>query len=302
MRLFLNTHIFIFYFKDFTLKEAIKEDWNLVIQPKRKLLDIPVREVIRYRDLIALFIKRDFVTQYKQTILGPLWFIIGPLISTVMYTFVFGNLAKLSTDGIPHVLFYYSGTMLWTFFSGCFTDATDIFVKNKDLFGKVYFPRLTVPISNVVLNATKVAIQFLCLLCFFFYYLFTTDVLKPSAAVFAFPLLLIWIAAMATGAGMIVSSLTTKYKDLRLLVGFALSLAMYATPVVYPLSEIPVKFQFVAYVGPMCAPIELFRKWFYGTGSVSGTIVLASLGISALLLFFGLILFNKNEQNFIDVM
>lgn len=116
MRLFLNTHIFIFYFKDFTLKEAIKEDWNLVIQPKRKLLDIPVREVIRYRDLIALFIKRDFVTQYKQTILGPLWFIIGPLISTVMYTFVFGNLAKLSTDGIPHVLFYYSGTMLWTFF------------------------------------------------------------------------------------------------------------------------------------------------------------------------------------------
>jgi len=283
------------------LNEVISDGWDLVIQPKRKLLDIPLREVIRYRDLIALFIKRDFVTQYKQTILGPLWFIISPLFSTMMYTFVFGNLAKLSTDGIPHILFYYSGTMLWTFFSGCFTDATDIFTKNQNLFGKVYFPRLTVPISDVVLNAIKVAVQLACLLGFHAYYLFRGSLAFPSVAVVLLPLLLIWIAAMATGAGMIISALTTKYKDLRLLVGFALSLAMYATPIVYPLSEIPLKFQFIAYINPMCAPVELFRKWFYGVGNVSYSILVTSLCVTGLLLFLGLVMFNRNEQNFIDV-
>ena len=151
-----------------------EETWDLIIEPKRKLLDIPIREVIRYRDLIALFIKRDFVTQYKQTILGPLWFIINPLISTVMYAFVFGNLAKLSTDGVPHILFYYAGTMLWSFFAGCFTDATNIFVNNASLFGKVYFPRLTVPISNIASNVTRILVQFLCLMGFFVYYLVTS--------------------------------------------------------------------------------------------------------------------------------
>ena len=283
------------------MNEVISDGWDLVIQPKRKLLDIPLREVIRYRDLIALFIKRDFVTQYKQTILGPLWFIISPLFSTMMYTFVFGNLAKLSTDGIPHILFYYSGTMLWTFFSGCFTDATDIFSRNQNLFGKVYFPRLTVPISDVVLNAIKVGVQLACLLGFHVYYLFRGGLAFPSVAVVLLPLILIWIASMATGAGMIISALTTKYKDLRLLVGFALSLAMYATPIVYPLSEIPLKFQFIAYINPMCAPVELFRKWFYGVGNVSYSILVTSLCVTGLLLFLGLVMFNRNEQNFIDV-
>lgn len=284
------------------MKETTEESWNLIIQPKRNLLDIPFREVIRYRDLISLFIKRDFVIQYKQTILGPLWFIVSPLISTIMYIFVFGNLAKLSTDGIPHILFYYGGTMLWTFFSDCFIKATDIFSSNIGLFGKVYFPRLTVPISNVALSATKVAIQFVFLLGFFIYYFLTTDLLKPSFAILAFPLLLIWIATIATGAGMIVSSLTTKYKDLRLLVGFALNLAMYATPVVYPLSEIPAQFKWLTYVNPMCAPIELFRLWFYGAGNVSQEVVILSIGITIVLGVLGLIMFNQNEQNFIDVM
>ena len=190
-----------------------EESWDLIIEPKRKLLDIPIREVIRYRDLIALFIKRDFVTQYKQTILGPLWFIINPLISTVMYAFVFGNLAKLSTDGVPHILFYYAGTMLWTFFAGCFTDATNIFVNNASLFGKVYFPRLTVPISNIASNVTRILVQFLCLMGFFVYYLVTSDVLRPSLLALLFPLILIWIASVATGMGMVISALTTKYKD-----------------------------------------------------------------------------------------
>ncbi len=276
-------------------------EWDLILQPKRKLLDIPVREVIRYRDLILLFIKRDFVTQYKQTILGPLWFVINPLISTIMYSFVFGNLAKLSTDGVPHILFYYAGTMLWTFFSGCFTDATNIFVNNKDLFGKVYFPRLTVPISNVFGNLTRILVQFFCLMFFFVYYLVTSSALRPSFAALAFPIILIWIAALATGMGMIISALTTKYRDLRLLVGFALNLAMYATPIVYPLSQIPGRFRWVSHINPMSAPVELFRVLFYGAGFVPHTVILASLAQTALFLFLGLIMFNQNERNFIDV-
>ena len=277
------------------------KDWDLIIEPKRKLLDLPIREVIRYRDLIVLFIKRDFVTQYKQTILGPLWFVISPLISTVMYIFVFGNLARLSTDGVPQILFYYAGTMLWAFFSSCFTDASNIFVTNKDLFGKVYFPRLTVPISNVFGNLTKVAVQFVFLLIFFIYYLVTADVLKPSFAVLAFPLLLVWIAALGTGMGMIISSLTTKYRDLRILVTFSLNLAMYATPVVYPISQIPKRFSWVLYANPVSVPVELFRVWFYGAGTVTVGVACISIAETILLLFLGLIMFNQNERNFIDV-
>lgn len=279
----------------------IDKEWDLIIEPKRKLLDLPIREVIRYRDLIVLFIKRDFVTQYKQTILGPLWFVINPLISTIMYIFVFGNLAKLSTDGVPQILFYYAGTMLWTFFSGCFTDATNIFVNNKDLFGKVYFPRLTVPISNIFGNLTRIAVQFIFLLVFFIYYLVTTDVLKPSFAVLAFPLLLIWIAALGTGMGMIISALTTKYRDLRILVTFALNLAMYATPIVYPISQIPKKFSWVLYANPLSVPVELFRVWFYGAGTVTLGVACISIAETILLLFLGLVMFNQNERNFIDV-
>ena len=279
----------------------IDTEWDLIIEPKRKLLDLPIREVIRYRDLIVLFIKRDFVTQYKQTILGPLWFVINPLISTIMYIFVFGNLAKLSTDGVPQILFYYAGTMLWTFFSGCFTDATNVFVTNKDLFGKVYFPRLTVPISNVFGNLTKITVQFIFLLVFFIYYLVTTDILKPSFAVLAFPLLLVWIAALSTGMGMIISALTTKYRDLRILVTFALNLAMYATPIVYPISQIPKKFSWVLYANPLSVPVELFRVWFYGAGTVTLGVACISIAETILLLFLGLIMFNQNERNFIDV-
>lgn len=279
----------------------IDKEWDLIIEPKRKLLDLPIREVIRYRDLIVLFIKRDFVTQYKQTILGPLWFVINPLISTIMYIFVFGNLAKLSTDGVPQILFYYAGTMLWAFFSGCFTDATNIFVNNKDLFGKVYFPRLTVPISNVFGNLTKITVQFIFLLVFFIYYLVTTDILKPSFAVLAFPLLLVWIAALSTGIGMIISALTTKYRDLRILVTFALNLAMYATPIVYPISQIPKRLSWVLYANPLSVPVELFRVWFYGAGTVTLGVTCISIAETILLLFLGLIMFNQNERNFIDV-
>jgi lipopolysaccharide transport system permease protein len=277
------------------------ENWSLIIKPKRKLLDLQIREIIRYRDLIFLLIKRDFVTQYKQTILGPLWYIINPLISTVMYTFVFGRLANIGTDGIPHTLFYYSGTMLWTFFAGCFTDSSNVFISNANIFGKVYFPRLVLPINYVFTNALKTLIQFLLLVAIFIYYLATGAEIRPSVLILLFPVLIIWIAAIGTGAGIIISSLTTKYRDLKQLVAFALNLSMYAAPVVYPLSEIPERFRWIAYANPVCAPIELFRYSFFGSGSLNNTMILSSVGITVSLVIFGLILFNQNEQNFIDV-
>jgi lipopolysaccharide transport system permease protein len=278
-----------------------EEKWSLIISPKRKLFDLQIRELIRYRDLVYLFVKRDFVIQYKQTILGPLWYVISPLISTVMYTFVFGRLANIGTDSIPHTLFYYSGTMLWTFFAGCFTDSSNVFINNANIFGKVYFPRLVLPINYVFSNAIKIVIQFVVLMAFLVYYLVTGASIQPSWFAFLFPLLVIWLAAIGIGMGIIISSLTTKYRDLKQLVAFAIGLAMYATPVVYPLSEIPGRFGWIAYANPVCAPIELFRNWFFGSASVDNSMILASLGITFLLVIVGLILFNQNERNFIDV-
>jgi len=280
---------------------ADEEKWDLIIKPKRKLLDLQIRELIRYRDLVFLFVKRDFVTQYKQTILGPLWYIINPLISTVMYTFVFGNLAKIGTDGIPFTLFYYSGTMLWTFFSGCFIDSSNVFINNANIFGKVYFPRLVVPINYVFSNSIKIMVQFVMLLAFLVYHLFIGSRVQLSWFAFLFPLIVLWLAAIGIGSGIIISSLTTKYRDLRQLVAFAINLVMYAAPVVYPLSEIPRRFKWVAYANPICAPIELFRLWFFGAATVNKYMILSSLGITVFMVIIGLILFNQNEQNFIDV-
>jgi lipopolysaccharide transport system permease protein len=278
-----------------------KENWTLIIESKRKLLDLQLRDVIRYRDLIYLFVKRDFVLQYKQTILGPLWLIIQPLFSTIMYSFVFGTLANIGTNGIPFLLFYYSGTMLWTFFSGCFTDVSNVFINNANIFGKVYFPRLTVPISNVFSNVTKILVQFIMLMVFYVYYIISGAPVKGSFWLLAFPFIFAWLAALGMGMGIIISSLTTKYRDLKQLVTFALGLAMYATPVVYPLSEIPKRFSWVNFINPVSAPIELFRIWFFGAGTVPPSMILTSLGITVVMLVLGLILFNQNEQNFIDV-
>jgi lipopolysaccharide transport system permease protein len=279
----------------------MSNDWNIVIEPKRKLLDLQIREIIRYRDLVFLFVKRDFTVQYKQTILGPLWYVINPIFSTIMYSFVFGNLANIGTDGIPFLLFYYSGTMLWTFFTGCFANASDLFITNANIFSKVYFPRLTVPISNVFSNGIRVLIQFALLMAFFMYYLFSGAVSLPAWAALAFPALLIWLAALGTGMGMIISALTTKYRDLKQLVTFALNLAMYITPVVYPLSRIPGRFAWLVFINPVSAPIELFRLWFFRAGSISSPMILSSMGMTVAFVLLGLILFNQNERNFVDV-
>ena len=269
------------------------ENWDLVLQPKEKFLDSKhIRELIRYRDLVYLFIKRDFITQYKQTILGPLWYIVQPLVTTVAYTFVFGKLANIATDEIPYILFYFAGTMLWTYFSGVLNAASAIFTSNSGIFGKVYFPRLTVPISTTVGQMIKLGLQFGCLLVFYFYFLIKGAPIHPSWKICLFPLLVLWIGFLGCGLGMIISSLTTKYRDLNQLLGFGLQLAMYATPE---------KFKWFFYINPMSAPIELFRIWFYGAGNVPPLMTLVSLAITAVSFFFGLILFNKNERTFVDV-
>jgi len=277
------------------------EKWSLIIKPKRKLLEIPIRDIIRYRDLIYLFVKRDFVIQYKQTILGPLWFIINPVLSTIIYTFIFGRLANIGTDGIPHTLFYFSGTLLWGYFSSCFLDSCNIFINNSHIFGKVYFPRLTIPINNVFTQLIKASIQFLLFLILFFYFIINGHTFTVSWHLVFLPLIFVWLAAIAVGAGIMISSLTTKYRDLRNLVSFTISLAMYASPVVYPISELPSKFRWIGFINPVSAPIELFRNCFFGISSISSNMILISLGITTLLVFIGLILFNQNEQNFIDI-
>jgi lipopolysaccharide transport system permease protein len=278
-----------------------KENWTQVIEYKRKLFDINIREVIRYRDLVYLLVKRDFVLQYKQTILGPIWLVIQPLFQTIVYTLIFGNLAKIGTDGIPFILFYYSGSMLWTLFVNCFNDVSNIFITNADLFGKIYFPRLVEPIHCVFSNFLKIIVQFALFIAIYVYYIITGSQITLSLAIIAFPFIFIWLAAIAMGMGIIVSSLTTKYRDLRMLVTFAISLGMYVTPVVYPLSQIPERFSWICYANPISAPIELFRVCFFGVGSVNSAMIICSLVLTVLILFFGLMLFNQNERNFVDV-
>lgn len=278
-----------------------QEEWTLILRPNRRLFDIPIKEIIEYKDLICIFIKRDFVIKYKQTVLGPMWYVINPLISSIMYTFIFGHLASLKTDGLPYMLFYYTGTMLWSFFSNCFTDAVNLFSANHSVFGKVYFPRLVVPISNVAGSLMKIAMQVLFLIALYIYYFVTGVNITPSFYILFFPFILLWIALIANGVGMIISSITTKYRDLRLLVEFALNIAMYGTAVVYPLSQIPEKYMWVSYINPLNAPIETCRMCFYGVGSISFWVVFASVIETIFFFFLGLVMFNQNERNFIDI-
>jgi len=278
------------------------DDWSIIITPKRKLFDLNLKEIIKYRELIFLFVKRDFTTQYKQTLFGPLWHLVSPILTTIVFTFVFGQLAKIGTDGIPHTLFYFSGSMLWGYFTANFNSGTYLFSSNAGLFGKVYFPRLVIPINNILTNSIRTLIQFALLMLMFVFFIFTGAQVKFSWLMLLFPFILLWLAIIGIGAGIIISSLTTKYRDLFQIVGFALGLAMYATPVAYPLSEIPFSFSWLAYANPVCAPIEVFRLFFFGSASVNIYMILSSIGIALFCLILGLILFNQNEKNFIDVL
>ena len=276
-------------------------DWDLSVSSKHKLFDLKLQELFHYRDLIAMFFWRDFVTTYKQTILGPLWHILSPLASTFVYAFAFGNIARISTDGIPFLLFYYGGTMLWTFFSTCLNNAANIFISHADVFGKVYFPRLSVPIATTFSALFRSLIQFFMLMCFLVYFIITGNPVRPTYMAFLFPFMLIWIAALGTGMGMIFSALTTKYRDLNHVLNLSLQLLMYLTPVVYPLSQVPKRLKFFFYLNPMSAPVELFRVWFYGLGNVPYKMIISSLMAAIILFSIGLILFKKVERTFMDI-
>jgi len=272
----------------------------MVIKPKRHWLDINLRELWQYRDLIVLFVRRDFVAKYKQTILGPLWFIIQPLLTTLMFTVVFGRIAGIPTDGLPQMLFYMGGITAWNYFANCLKATSNTFTANAGIFGKVYFPRLVTPISVVISNLIQFFIQFLFLLAFMLYFYLTGAEFQITSYAFLLPLLILLMAGLGLGFGIIISSLTTKYRDLTNLVGFGVQLWMYATPIVYPLSELPQKYQIVGVLNPVTPIVETFRYALLGAGTVEPWHLMYSFGFMIAVLLIGLLLFNKVEQSFMD--
>lgn len=282
-------------------KQKISDgNWTMIIKPKRSLFDVDISELWSYRDLILLFVKRDFVSKFKQTILGPIWFIIQPLLTTIMFTIVFGNIAGIPTDGIPKVLFYMSGIVGWTYFATCLNDTSQTFIKNASIFGKVYFPRLALPISVVISNLVSFIIQFVFLLLFVAYFMIVGADINPNVNVLLIPLLVILIAGLGLGFGIIISSLTTKYRDLTHLVTFGVSLWMYATPIIYPLSEIPEKYKLFVLANPMTPIIETFKTALLGVGEVNYIHLLYSFVFTVVVLVSGVLVFNKVEKSFMD--
>ncbi len=271
------------------------------IKSARSLLDLRLQEVWEYRDLWFMFVKRDFLASFKQTILGPLWFFVQPILTTIIFTFVFGNIAGISTDGMPKVLFYMSGLVIWNYFSEGFNKTANLFVSNAAMFGKVYFPRLIMPLSIVTSGLIRFAIQFCLFIGILLYFKFTGDArVLPNWNIVFVPLLILMMAGYALGLGMIISSMTTKYRDLSMLVGFGVTLLMYATPVIYPLNAVPDKYVTIVNANPLVPIVELFRYAFLGSGQVSAGSMMYSVIFMVGLLIGGIVIFNKVEQNFMD--
>lgn len=276
------------------------EEWNIIIEPKRGLLSLNLKQIYDYRDLLFLFVKRDIITTYKQTILGPIWFFIQPILTMLIYIFIFGNVAKIPTDSVPQPLFYISGIIMWNYFSSCFSQTANTFVGNAGIFGKVFFPRLIVPLSQVTSNLIKFCIQFTLFLCIFFYYYYHNTSISPSYLILLLPLLLLIMAGLGLGFGLIFSSLTTKYKDLKFLMQFGIQLLMYATPVIYPLNSIPKEYLFWLKLNPISHIIETFKTAFLGSGQFSLNGLIYSFIFTIISLAIGIIIFNKTEKNFMD--
>lgn len=276
------------------------ERWTIVIRPQRPWLDLRLGELWRARDLILLFVRRDFVAGYTQTILGPLWYLIQPLMTTLTFTVIFGRIAKLPTDGAPDFLFYMSGTVVWSYFAACLTRTSNTFTANAGLFGKVYFSRLAVPVSILVSNLISFAIQLVLFSTFLLYNWLAGAAVRPNTGILLLPLLLFIMAGHGLGLGIIVSSLTTRYRDLQNLVAFGTQLLMYATPVIYPVSAVPERYRSVFQANPMAPILETFRGAFLGTDTVSIGGLLYSLAFMLVLLTVGSLLFNRVEQTFMD--
>lgn len=276
------------------------ENWDLIVKPKVKWYDLKLNEIWRYKDLLFLFVRRDFVSLYKQTILGPLWFFIQPIFTAITFTVVFGNLAKVSTDGLPQVLFYLCGITLWNYFSDTLTKTSDTFTSNANIFGKVYFPRLIVPLSVVVSNLIKLCVQLLLFLIIWIYFLLTNSNIKPNQFLFIVPLLIFLIGFLGLSFGIIITALTTKYRDLKFLVVFAVQLMMYASPIVYPLSIVPEKYKWIILANPVTSIIETFKFAFLGVGVFNWIHLSYSFIFTIVLFFFGIIIFNRVEKTFMD--
>ena len=281
------------------MNDSNKQQWTETIDANHSLLDLNLKEVWRYRDLVFMFVKRDFVSSFKQTILGPLWFFINPIFTTVVYLVIFGNIAKLSTDGAPKILFYLAGITLWNYFSSCLTATSNVFTSNAGIFGKVYFPRLVMPLSIVFSNLMKFGVQMGLFLVVFIYYLINNEV-HPNLWILATPILIVLMAMFALGMGMIFSSLTTKYRDLQMLLSFGISLYMYATPVIYPVSSLKGIFKTIAFYNPLTGIFECFKYAWLGVGDFSPVMLLISTVIIFIILIIGTLIFNKVEKGFMD--
>lgn len=276
-----------------------QQQWTETIDSRHSLFDLKLGEVWRYKDLIYMFVKRDFVSGFKQTILGPLWFFINPIFTTIVYLVVFGGIAKLPTDGIPQVLFYLAGITLWNYFSSCLLGTSNVFTGNAAIFGKVYFPRLVMPLTIVISNLMKFGVQFALFLVAWVYYLIQAKI-EPNIWILATPLLVLLMAAFALGMGMIFSSLTTKYRDMQMLLSFGVSLLMYATPVIYPISALSGIWKKLAMYNPLTGIFECFKYGWLGAGDFSPVMLTISSVIIFVLLAVGTVIFNKVEKSFMD--
>ena len=281
-------------------KAANNSGWTLVIRPRKRLLDLDLKSLWRYRDLWYMYIRRDIVTFYKQTILGPLWFVIQPVLTTVMYMFVFGGLAGISTDGAPQPLFYLSGIMLWNYFSDSFNSSSNVFTNNASVFGKVYFPRLVVPLAGLTSNLIKMGIQLGLFILVYIGYLIAGTPLQVNAALLLFPFCLLLLAGHALSWGLIVSSVTSKYRDLKFLVSFGIQLFMYATPIIYPMSAATGRIGKILWLNPLSPIFEAFKYGCLGCGSLSWGGLLYSTLFMLVTLFLAVIVFNSVERNFMD--
>ena len=278
-----------------------KISWDTVITPNSSSNLRDISEIIKYKDLIALLIKRDFTTYYKQTILGPLWYIIQPLLNTLVFTVIFGNFAKIPTDGVPPFIFYLAGSVVWSYFSTCVTTTSNVFVTNASLFSKVYFPRLCVPIANVIFSLMQFLIQFTLFLAFLIYFIFSGSEIEINFKYIIFtPILIFYLAIISFAVGSFISALCSKYRDLSLAIGFGIQLWMFATPIVYPLSVVPENYQFLASLNPVTFIVESFRFLYLGSGTVNLEIFLLGLLSTIIILFLGLYSFKKVEKTFID--
>jgi lipopolysaccharide transport system permease protein len=283
-----------------TLDNISETHWTEVITPTNAVFDLKLRDVWKYRDLLLLLVRRDFVSIYKQTILGPIWFFLQPLFTTLTFVIVFGQIAHISTDGMPQVLFYMTGVTLWNYFSDCLNKTSTVFRDNASIFGKVYFPRLVMPLSIVISNLIKFGIQFLLLMGFWVYYLITTDTIHPNIYILLIPLIVLLMAAQGLGWGMIISSMTTKYRDLVFLLTFGIQLLMYATPVIYPLSSISGDYRVFIEYNPLTPLLEIFRYALLGSGAFSWALLVYSMVSSLIVVALGAIVFTKVEKSFMD--